>query len=403
MLLVFTVGPAAAATAQLHTVKRGRQLLVHCWASVGTAMLVSWVLALPYLPVMVRHWLYTLASATFLTGVFDILGAVAYLGLGITAAPAFDRPWLCDSFQDFWARRWNLTTTYMMRVLVYEPVIEGRLLPATCRRRAKPSKAEAAAAAAATPLVVGAAPGGRTTLQSQQGCLAPAGDSAVAISGPSESECANGVVPSGKTVVPEPGTRHAAEVGTGLRQRQRTAVPVTDTALLAHDQAIDEGGGKERTVACGASQPPASAARKGSAEGAAAGTGGGGGGGGDSGASRPPVSKMRRFWGLQAVFLFSGLWHILIFWYNTHVFSWRWCAFFAIQAPPHGTVVRIARSDMGVCTTPIFMANFLLIVVARPLFFGPTDTTGFAMRNLAVGQAPLWALADLSRRALARF
>lgn len=34
-----------------------------------------------------------------------------------------------DSFQDFWARRWNLTTTYMMRVLVYEPVVQGRLLP----------------------------------------------------------------------------------------------------------------------------------------------------------------------------------------------------------------------------------------------------------------------------------
>jgi hypothetical protein len=57
-------------------------------------MLVSWVLALPSLPVMVRHWLYTLASATFLTGVFDLLGAVAYLSLGITAAPTFDRPWL---------------------------------------------------------------------------------------------------------------------------------------------------------------------------------------------------------------------------------------------------------------------------------------------------------------------
>jgi hypothetical protein len=40
----------------------------------------------------------------------------------------------------------------------------------------------------------------------------------------------------------------------------------------------------------------------------------------------------------------------------------------------------------------VFLANFLLIVVARPLFFGPTDDTGFAQRNLAVGQAPLFAL-----------
>lgn len=33
----------------------------------GTALLVSWVLAAPGIPVMVRHWLYTLASATVLT------------------------------------------------------------------------------------------------------------------------------------------------------------------------------------------------------------------------------------------------------------------------------------------------------------------------------------------------
>lgn len=45
------------------------------------------------------------------------------------------------------------------------------------------------------------------------------------------------------------------------------------------------------------------------------------------------------------------------------------------------------------CPTPcpcpalkVFLANFLLIVVARPLFFGPADDTGFAQRNLAVGQ-----------------
>jgi hypothetical protein len=31
-----------------------------------------------------------------------------------------------SSFADFWARRWNLTTTYMLRVLIYEPVMEGQ-------------------------------------------------------------------------------------------------------------------------------------------------------------------------------------------------------------------------------------------------------------------------------------
>ncbi len=57
-------------------------------------MLVSWLLAAPGLPVMARHWLYTLASATFLTGVFDLLAAAAAAVLGIVSAPTFDRPWL---------------------------------------------------------------------------------------------------------------------------------------------------------------------------------------------------------------------------------------------------------------------------------------------------------------------
>ncbi|GLI68309.1 hypothetical protein VaNZ11_012670, partial [Volvox africanus] len=88
----FTVG--SSDTARIHTVKQGRQLVLDCFANTGTAMLVSWVLVLPYLPVMVRHWLYTLASATFLTAVFDIMGAAAHWTVGITAAPSFDRPWL---------------------------------------------------------------------------------------------------------------------------------------------------------------------------------------------------------------------------------------------------------------------------------------------------------------------
>ncbi|GFH33022.1 putative long-chain-alcohol O-fatty-acyltransferase 1, partial [Haematococcus lacustris] len=66
-------------------------------------------------------------------------------------APAFNRPWMSESFADFWARRWNLSTTYMMRVMVYEPVMEGRLV-ARLDATADPadlSPASAAVAAAA--------------------------------------------------------------------------------------------------------------------------------------------------------------------------------------------------------------------------------------------------------------
>lgn len=34
----------------------------------------------------------------------------------------------------------------------------------------------------------------------------------------------------------------------------------------------------------------------------------------------------------------------------------------------------------------VVLANFLLVAVATPLFFGPADDAGFAARNLAVGQ-----------------
>lgn len=34
---------------------------------------------------------------------------------------------------------------------------------------------------------------------------------------------------------------------------------------------------------------------------------------------------------MQATFMFSGIWHILVFWYNTRVISARWAMFFIIQ------------------------------------------------------------------------
>jgi hypothetical protein len=37
------------------------------------------------------------------------------LWFGVEVAPSFDKPWLSTSFADYWSRRWNLTTTYMLR------------------------------------------------------------------------------------------------------------------------------------------------------------------------------------------------------------------------------------------------------------------------------------------------
>jgi hypothetical protein len=37
------------------------------------------------------------------------------LWFGVEVAPSFDKPWMSTSFADYWSRRWNLTTTYMLR------------------------------------------------------------------------------------------------------------------------------------------------------------------------------------------------------------------------------------------------------------------------------------------------
>jgi len=48
--------------------------------------------------------------------------------LNMPVAPHFDRPYLSASFTDFWSRRWNLNTGYALRILVYDPICEGRLV-----------------------------------------------------------------------------------------------------------------------------------------------------------------------------------------------------------------------------------------------------------------------------------
>ncbi|GLI67945.1 hypothetical protein VaNZ11_012276 [Volvox africanus] len=47
---------------------------------------------------------------------------------GMEVAPSWNRPWLQTSLADFWARRWNLPTSSSLKYLVYEPLMEGRLV-----------------------------------------------------------------------------------------------------------------------------------------------------------------------------------------------------------------------------------------------------------------------------------
>ncbi|KAG2426899.1 hypothetical protein HXX76_012686 [Chlamydomonas incerta] len=407
---VFTVG--SQDTARRHVVKHGRQLLLDSWRSldartwgrrdvrvcVGVGLLVTWVLAVPGIPVMARHWLYTLCSATFLTAVFDLLAAAAHASFGIASAPSFDRPWLSCSFQDFWARRWNLTTTYMMRVLVYEPVMQGSLLPPPAEGPPPPAAAPPTAAAAqppASPAAVPPAAPAHAPHSAEQRQRLEEGKQERLEGGEQEGkqpaeqssdDAAAAAAPAGPAeaaAVAEQAVEGGSEQrGSGLRRRR--LVGGESAPARGKEDGEPAGGIKAKTQQLKEALTNGPVGANGSSSGSSSGR---------------RATLLRRFLALQAVFLFSGLWHILIFWYNTRVFSWKWAAFFTVQAP----ILMLERAlhklgaRLGIRVPhalQVFSANFLLIVVARPLFFGPADDTGFAQRNLAVGQAPLWAVVD---------
>ncbi|KAI3836899.1 hypothetical protein MKW98_005232 [Papaver atlanticum] len=49
-------------------------------------------------------------------------GAIARTMLGQDLAPVFDQPYLSNSLQEFWGRRWNLMVNSILRSAVYDPV-----------------------------------------------------------------------------------------------------------------------------------------------------------------------------------------------------------------------------------------------------------------------------------------
>ena len=93
----------------------------------ATSPLFSSPPPVPGIPVMARHWLYTLCSATFLNAVFDVLAAAVHGSLGISSAPSFDRPWLVRIRVCVTERKENIT-----RRTVYAMQSYGRGLPRVC-------------------------------------------------------------------------------------------------------------------------------------------------------------------------------------------------------------------------------------------------------------------------------
>lgn len=86
------------------------------------------------LPLPIKHWFYTLLLAECVSCVWQLWRA------GAASLPAppfprrlrsgkqFDAPWLSDGLAEYWGRRWNATTARTLRPLVFDPIIEGRLV-----------------------------------------------------------------------------------------------------------------------------------------------------------------------------------------------------------------------------------------------------------------------------------
>ncbi|GAB4815442.1 hypothetical protein N2152v2_002488 [Parachlorella kessleri] len=87
------------------------------------------------LPNAVLEMLYSLGLFAVLGLLMDGPAALFTSLLGFQVAPHFDEPWRVDSVASFWAKRWNLAAGSTLRDLLYDPILEGRLIPATRKAR----------------------------------------------------------------------------------------------------------------------------------------------------------------------------------------------------------------------------------------------------------------------------
>jgi D-alanyl-lipoteichoic acid acyltransferase DltB (MBOAT superfamily) len=65
----------------------------------------------------------------YLLGVFeDLLGSVSANLIGIEVERSFKKPFLSTSLKEFWTLRWNQHVAKLLKVVVYEPIVEGSLI-----------------------------------------------------------------------------------------------------------------------------------------------------------------------------------------------------------------------------------------------------------------------------------
>jgi hypothetical protein len=78
-----------------------------------------------------RAFLYGIALYFILSSIMDGPGAFLSSKFGVPVSPHFDQPWLSSSVVSFWSRRWDLAAGNVLRMLIYEPIVENQLIATT--------------------------------------------------------------------------------------------------------------------------------------------------------------------------------------------------------------------------------------------------------------------------------
>lgn len=377
------------------------QMLSSYGRRMGAAIIVCYIILTPGLPILLKHWFYALCVSLSLGAVFSLLGAFASAAFGITVAPSFDAPWLSTSFADYWSRRWNLTTTYMLRVMVYEPILEGRLVrPPTEGAGAGAGKAPTEATGAGAGKAIG------VVLPSQAfetNSKPPKEESGT--QKPSDGRFAAALAPAGELGTLSDITSSAVESAAGNEFKRdmssqkehlprRTAAaelashPLEEEALHRLDNAsaaMEPAPGNVGMGHVSPSEIPRAIVDTSQTLKTR-----------QKGGRRP--SLLRRYLALQATFMFSAVWHLLIFWYMSRIIEWRWFVFFNVQAPIL-TLEMALKKWVKTHQLPqlpwalsVLLTNFLLIVIAKPIFFDPVDESDFSGRSFSAFEEQMGAI-----------
>jgi len=149
-IILFPMYPLIPGAHKKEDKKRGRlhdsagtpmQLLGRWLGKIATLALVVSQLNAPLesRPLAFTYVLYAFGLYSFVGFLMDGPAAVMCHVLGLEIIPTFDQPWMSTSLSDFWGHRWNITTSSILRTLVYDIIVDGRVMAKPGSKTAKPS------------------------------------------------------------------------------------------------------------------------------------------------------------------------------------------------------------------------------------------------------------------------